>query len=165
VLVFIEPEFGVRDKERVDIVVGVELSIEYREDREKGGYDSYVFAADESHPLWHGIRPEHLKIFNGGYGGEIVSQHTVVSTKEFRVHARCGLGLEIPAVFEIPFGEGAVVVSRLQIRHRLARPEAPSSLFARRIDPVLQQFVLNLVGYAQSRSVRISTSATVAKNG
>jgi hypothetical protein len=147
-VIIVEPEFGVTERETVSVALGLELAIERREDKDKGGYDSYVFAADQSHPLWDGIRAEHLKMFNGAYGGEIVSQHDVRANKESLVLARCGLGLQVPAVFEIPYGRGKVIVSRLQLRGRLISGDQSGRLFARRPDPVLQRYLLNLLAYA-----------------
>ena len=68
-----EPEYGVVGTTTKTIVDGVDLNITHRSDSDKGGYDSYVFAEDQSHPIWKNIHREHLKIFNGAYGGEIVS--------------------------------------------------------------------------------------------
>lgn len=144
-LVLLEPEYAVTENETISVVLGLDLAITKREDKEKGGYDSYVFATDEAHPLWEGIPADHLKMFNGAYGGEVVSQHHVQPDKEARVLARCGLGLEIPAVFEIPYGRGKVIVSRLQLRGRLVASEDTTQLYARRPDPVLQRYLLNLL--------------------
>jgi len=77
-----------------------------------------------------------------------VSQHDVMTAAGIRVLARCGLQLRIAAVFEIPCGKGRVVVSRLQLRGRLLDGTPGGSLFARRTDPVLQRYLLNLVKYA-----------------
>lgn len=158
VLVVIEPEFSILEREEVKLLESLTLSIEHREDRDSGGYDSYVFATDPEHPLWSGLASDHLKMFNGGYGGEVVSQHNVTADRESTVHARCGRGLSIPAVFEIPYGLGTVLVSRLQIRNRLCLEEQPSSLYGRRPDPVLQRYVLNLLAWAAGR-VRMKASA------
>ncbi|MBM2841317.1 MAG: glycoside hydrolase family 2 sugar binding protein, partial [Bacteroidetes bacterium] len=150
-LVVIEPEFGVNDKGAVSPLQGLALTIERRVDMDKGGYDSYVFAEDLAHPLWSGIEKKHLQMFNGDFGGEVVSQHDVTCSREHQVHARCGLKLGVEAVYEIPFGKGRVIVSRLQLRGRLMRGNTPDTLYARRPDPVLQRYLLNLVGYASKR--------------
>lgn len=144
-LVVLEPEYGVTESETVSVALGLDLTITKREDKDKGGYDSYVFATDESHPIWEGIPADHLKMFNGAYGGEVVSQHDVHVNRESHVLARCGLGLGIPAVFEIPYGRGKVIVSRLQLRGRLVASEETTRLYARRPDPVLQRYLLNLL--------------------
>lgn len=151
-VIVLEPEYGVTEQETVSVVLGLELDIRKREDRDKGGYDSYVFADDTAHPLWRGITPEHLKMFNGAYGGEVVSQHDVRPNKEMRILARCGLGLEVPAVFEIPYGKGKLIVSRLQMRGRLLKHPQQDQLFARRPDPVIQRYLINLVSYAVESS-------------
>ncbi|MBI3195617.1 MAG: hypothetical protein HYZ34_14290 [Ignavibacteriae bacterium] len=144
----VEPEFGVEGREIVPIVHGVELTIEKRIDADKGGYDSYVFAEDYSHPLWKGISQEYLKMFNGGLGGEVVSQHNVSANIPVIVHVRCGLNLDVHAVFEIPSGKGKIIVTRLQLRGRLVSDKKRTGLYERRVDPVLQQYFLNLLSYA-----------------
>ncbi len=147
-VVVVEPEFESEDGEILSAALGVELRIEKRVDADKGGYDSYVFAENASHPLWNGISPDHLKMFNGGHGGEIVSQHTVTPTAAATVLARCGLELGVHALFEIACGSGRIIVSRLQQRGRLVCQSGSQSLFARRPDPVMQRYVLNLISYA-----------------
>jgi len=52
------------------------------------------------------------------------------------------------AVCEIPSGKGRVIVSRLQLRGRLMKGEETDSLYARRVDPVLQKYLLNLLSCA-----------------
>lgn len=89
-------------------------------------------------------------MFNGGYGGEVVSQHDVTADGVSKVFARCGLKLKTSAVFEIPFGKGKVIVSRLQLRGRLVNQSHSSQLFERQVDPVIQQYLLNLLEYANS---------------
>lgn len=147
-VILIEPEFEVIGPETVNVALGVELSIERREDADRGGYDSYVFAEDPSHPLWHGLSEEHLKMFNGGYGGEVVSQHNVTPNVPQNVLARCGLHLSVAAVAEVPVGKGKIIISRLQLRGRLMPGAEPDSLYARRVDPVLRHYMLNLLAYA-----------------
>lgn len=149
-VVVLEPEYQIVEKESVSLALGIDLTMERREDQDKGGYDSYVFAEDISHSLWQGISQEHLKMFNGAYGGEVVSQHNVISNRYAKVHARCGMELGVQAVFEIPCGKGRIVVSRLQQRGRLIGGAAGDSLFSRRADPVLQRFFLNLLSYVTS---------------
>lgn len=160
-LIIIEPESGVGDGEEIAVVDGLDLSVTYREDNDRGGYDSYVFATDQAHPLWKGIGREHLKMFNGGYGGEIVSQHNVVPNKEPEVLARCGLGLKIPAVMEIRLQPGRVILSRLQVRNRLSIEDTASGLFARRMDPVVQRYVLNLTDYGCAAALTARTIGSV----
>jgi beta-galactosidase len=145
ILVIIEPECGVEGKESASIIPGVNLAMERRFDQDKGGYDSYVHPSDNAHPLWRGLFPEHLRMFNGGYGGEVVSEHTVIPEVPYIPLARCGLELAIPAVMEIRHGKGSIFISRLQLRGRLLRDGAADTLYARRPDPVLQRFFLNLL--------------------
>ncbi|MCI0708071.1 MAG: hypothetical protein L0Y80_11375 [Ignavibacteriae bacterium] len=163
-LVLIEPEFGVTGTQQITAVEGLDLTLEHREDKDRGGYDSCVFATEQTHTIWQQIDVEHLKIFNGGYGGEIVSQHNVAPSVDPVVHARCGLGLKIPAVMELPFGEGKVIVSRLQVRNRLSLSESPAGLYARRLDPVLQRYMLNLLRYCGMRSEKSFLKSTTNAN-
>jgi beta-galactosidase len=147
-LIIIEPEFGVVDTMTFRVLSGLTISIEPRNDIGRGGYDSYVFAADHAHPLWKNIAPEHLKMFNGAFGGEAVSEHEVVPPDGSAVLARCGLNLKTPVVIEIPFGKGKVIISRLQLRGRLMPGPDTNDLFSRRADPVIQQYLLNLLDCA-----------------
>lgn len=149
-LVVIEPELGAEEPRVVSLLEGLEITVSRRADVDKGGYDSYVFAEDHTHPLWAGIRPEHLRMFNGALGGEVVSQHHVTTGAPHVLLARCGLKLGVGAVMEIPFGAGLVVVSRLQARGRLVARPGSDDLFARRPDPVMQAYTLNLLSYASA---------------
>ncbi|HTY59084.1 MAG TPA: glycoside hydrolase family 2 TIM barrel-domain containing protein [Bacteroidota bacterium] len=145
VLIAIEPEFGNRAEEALGLIDDMAIAIARREDADRGGYDSYVFPEDVSHPLWKNIAPAHLKMFNGAYGGEMVSQHTVRPGVPMDVLARCGLKLAYPAVLFARAGSGCVVVSRIQTRGRLTGGGDPEHLFARRVDPVARQYMINLV--------------------
>ncbi|MEW6509816.1 MAG: glycoside hydrolase family 2 TIM barrel-domain containing protein [Bacteroidota bacterium] len=147
-IVLLEPEYGITEKESFDAALGVELVIERREDADRGGYDSYLFAEDIDHPLWDGLSADHLKMFNGGYGGEVVSQHNVLPNVPYSVLARCGLHLAVSAVWECHVGAGRLIVSRLQLRGRLMRRDSEDGLFSRRADPVAQRYLLNLAAYA-----------------
>jgi beta-galactosidase len=143
-LLVIEPEFGSREKETLRVIEGFNLTIEHRADTDKGGYDSYVFPENESHPLWGGIPPAHLRMFNGALGGEMISQHSVTPDAPVEVLARCGLKLAHPAVMFMRSGRGCVVVSRLQTRGRLSGSGERDHLFARRVDPVACRYMINL---------------------
>ena len=147
-IILIEPEYGIAGEKIITITSDISLRIQRRADVDKGGYDSYVFATDHNHPLWSGIEPGHLTMFNGGFGGEIVSQHDVIPSCEFQIFARCGLQLKVPAVFEFPAGRGKVIVSRLQLRGRLMTGRGGSGFYDRRADPVLQRYLSNLIAYA-----------------
>ncbi len=151
-LVVIEPEYKVVGSAVVPIVNGVDLSIAFRPDVDKGGYDSYVFAEDETHPLWNGLRKEHMMMFNGAYGGEVVSQYDVTPSVHHRVHASCGLGLAVRALVEIQYVKGTILVSRLQCRGRLADGPGSQNLYARRADPVEQRLLNNLIEYAVAKT-------------
>ncbi len=146
VLVVQEPEFRTVEPKELRISTALSLCVERRVDVEKGGYDSYVFPEDPSHPLWRTLLPEHLRWFNGAPGGEIVSEHTITPSMPFSPLASCGLGLRVPAVLAITHGRGRVIVSRIQIRGRLDPDRKSSDDYARRFDPVAAQFLLNLLG-------------------
>ena len=147
-LVLLEPELGVDGSEILDFSGDLRIEIKRREDRDKGGYDSYVFMENPSHQLWRGIAQEHLFLFNGAVGGEIVSQHDLILRSPHTVHARSGLNLGVIAIAEASLGRGKVLVSRLQTRGRLLSTGGANVLFARRTDPVAQQYFLNLLSYA-----------------
>jgi hypothetical protein len=144
-LLVLEPEFGNREKETLAVMPGMELTIERRADIDRGGYDSYVFQERPSDPVWQGIAPSFLKMFNGAPGGEMVSQHEVTCTVPWTVLARCGLGLAVVALAVVRMGAGGVVISRIQTRGRLVPEGSPDHLYARRRDPVAQQYLVNLV--------------------
>jgi len=146
ILVLQEPEYGVEAARLITATNDLVLTAEKRGDADRGGYDSYVFPDDDRHPLWSAIDPDQLAMFNGGVGGEMVSQHDVRSPMPPRVHARCGLGLGVVAVGEVRCGRGAVVFSRIQVRGRLVPGPSSVGLFDRRIDPVAQQYLFNLLG-------------------
>ncbi len=147
-LVLIEPEFGIEGVKEVRALEDMTLTIQHRADPDRGGYDSYIFPEDLKHPLWKGIKKEHLHMFNGGFGGEVISQHNVSISVPATVFARCGLKLGVSAVVEIPYEKGRVIVSRLQLRGRLVKQDVEDSLYERRVDPVLQRYLLNLISYA-----------------
>lgn len=150
-IIILEPEFGVEDKTTVTAAEGLHLDIERRADLDKGGYDSYVFAEDHGHPVWNGIAKEHLQMFNGAFGGEMVSQHDVTARAPHIVIARCGLHLRTLAAAEVTLGRGRIILSRIQTRGRLVSSKTVTSLYDRRADPVAQQYFLNLVKYASSK--------------
>jgi hypothetical protein len=144
-LLVLEPELGLESCASVPLLPGLDLLIERRSDPDRGGYDSYVFMEDPAHPLWRGINAECLKMWNGAFGGEIVSQHSVMLGVPAHVHARCGLGLATAAVMEVLRERGRVVVSRLQTRGRLVPRSQNDDLYARRADPVARQYLINLL--------------------
>ncbi|GAB4363057.1 MAG: hypothetical protein Kow0042_00610 [Calditrichia bacterium] len=145
ILILQEPEFGITQQTDVQILENLALQITPRSDTEEGGYDSVVFPVNRRFRLWKGIEPEHLKFFNGGLGGEIVSAHDVHPSVPFHIAARCHLELRVPALMEIPYSEGWVIVSRIQIRGRLFPTTSSEELYARRYDPVAEQFFWNLI--------------------
>ena len=164
VLILQEPEFGVTGEKQLRVLPDLELDIQYREDADKGGYDSYVFPKDPTHFLWQGLNPEHLRMFNGALGGEIVSQHSVRPNVPFNPVASCNLCSKVPAVVEIPYGKGWVVVSRIQIRGRLLTEGSLADLYARRHDPVAERYFWNLLtGYLNQETYRLKIQQKLAK--
>ena len=149
-LVLIEPEYRVVGSVLHTIVDGIDLKITHRADLDKGGYDSYVFAEDQSHPLWKNIHKEHLKFFNGAYGGEIVSQYDVNFSIPSKRLASCGIDLNVIAASEVEYGKGKIIFFRLQLRGRLKQSSTSDLLYSRRVDPVAQQLLLNLLEYTKS---------------
>ena len=146
VLIIQEAEYGVKEEREVSLLDDLSVHIVRREDRDRGGYDSYVFKTDNNHPLWRGIEDDHLKMFNGALGGEIVSQHNLHPTRPFHAAAVCNLSLKVPAVLEIPYGKGWVVLSRIQVRGRLrANKSSAKGLYERRYDPVAENYLYNLL--------------------
>jgi beta-galactosidase len=144
-LLIIEPEFDIDLELTVQVFSDVALKISHRTDSDRGGYDSFVFPEDEKHPVWEGLPPGALKMFNGALGGEIVSQHDVVPSIQHKVLARCGLGLNVLAAAEMSYGNGKIILWRLQVRGRLIQREPSENLYARRVDPVAQKLLLNLL--------------------
>ncbi len=153
-LIVIEPEYGVKKEVTLGILEGLPIRVVRRADTDRGGYDSYVFAEDQQHPLWTGIRGDHLKMLNGGFGGEMVSQHDLFPGNPAHVLARSGLKLNTPVVIEIPYGDGRVIISRIQVRGRLMGSPESASLYGRRKDPVAQRFLMNLLGWASGEDRR-----------
>jgi beta-galactosidase len=147
-LVVIEPEYGVKTEGTLRVLEDLPIRVVKRADTDRGGYDSYVFAEDLHHPLWEGIAGDHLKMFNGGFGGEMVSQHDLFPGRPAKVLARSGLKLNTPVVMDIPYGDGRVIISRIQVRGRLMGSPDGTSLYGRRKDPVAQRYLMNLLGWA-----------------
>ena len=145
-LVVQEPEFRTVEPKELKISEKLGLHIERRNDADKGGYDSYVFPEDDSHPLWRGINSEHLRWFNGALGGEIVSEYTLTLSLPSIPLASCGLGLRIPAVILVNHGKGRVIISRIQVRGRLMNLQSTNQdRFVRRPDPVAMNYLFNLI--------------------
>lgn len=152
VLIIQEPEHGIEEETEVKILNDLELAIKYRKDPERGGYDSYVFPEDAEHFIWNILKPGDFKMFNGGWGGEIIAQYNVHPTLPFETIAKCNLSLKVPALMEIPYGAGWVIISRIQIRDRLLRDNSSNELYKRRYDPIAEQYFWNLLtGYVNQK--------------
>ncbi len=144
-LVVVEPSYGAAESVRVPLTDQVSLVVRKRPNTGRGGYDSYVFPVDERDPLWNGIRPEYLRMFNGGFGGVMVSDYDVIVDMPFFVRARCGNALKHAAVLEALYGRGKITISRIQTRGRLMPMSGENGLYGRRPDPVAQRYLLNLL--------------------
>ncbi len=149
-LIIIEPSYGINnnyEKKQYPLLSDLVIEMNKREDKSSDGYDSYCFAEDMSFSLWNNIDKEHLKMFNGGWGGEMISQCDV-SLKNIRTTtlAKSGMGLKHPNVMEAFWGKGVIVLSRIQIRGRLTEESDPAvDLYSRRVDVIAQQYLLNLL--------------------
>ncbi|MCK5655296.1 MAG: discoidin domain-containing protein [Candidatus Aureabacteria bacterium] len=112
------------------------------------GYSLYEFEVYGSlGSLWNNIDGEHLKMFNGGWGGEMISQCDVeLQTNRKTVLARSGLDLKYSDVVEAIWGDGVVFVSRIQLRGRLTEDADPGTdLYSRRVDVIARQYLLNSI--------------------
>lgn len=155
VMIVQELEFNIDQEATISLLDDVAVHIEYRRDPDRGGYDSYVFATDANHRLWQGIEKDHLKMFNGGRGGEMVSQYNVEPSVPYQAAAHSHLDLLVPAIMEIPYGKGWLVISRIQVRGRLymrrdamvtrSRLNMEHALYERRYDPVAERYMINLI--------------------
>ncbi|ODS36940.1 MAG: hypothetical protein A7315_04445 [Candidatus Altiarchaeales archaeon WOR_SM1_79] len=93
------------------------------------GYSLWEFeVTSHSSSLWNNIDGDHLKMFNGGWGGEMISQCDVnLLTNRKQVLARSGLDLKYADVMETIWGQGVVIISRIQIRGRLTEDADPNA--------------------------------------
>ncbi|MCK4947980.1 MAG: discoidin domain-containing protein, partial [Candidatus Aureabacteria bacterium] len=147
-LIVVEPSYGITNYKRAEYSLFSDLSMAMnkRKDEWVGGYDSYCFSENPSFPLWNNIDVEHLKMFNGGLGGEMISQCNVEIGSKKLILAKSGLRLQNPNIMEAIWGDGVIVVSRIQVRGRLTEVSDPGiDLYSRREDPVAQQYLLNLL--------------------
>ncbi|MCL4539233.1 MAG: hypothetical protein M1378_06485, partial [Bacteroidetes bacterium] len=148
IVIFLEPERDAPGDITITLPVDRKLEINHREDLAEGGYDSYLIPTDIMSPIWNGIREVDLRIFNGGYGGEVVPQCDLKIDGKYEILAKSGLNLARPAVLEMQSGRGLVVISSVEMGGRLiARQGCYDSPYAVRPDPVVQLFLLNLVGF------------------
>ncbi len=147
-LIVIEPSYGItsyKEKEYL-LLADLAMAMNKREDKFEGGYDSYCFMENPALPLWNNIDEEHLKMFNGGWGGEVISQCDVKLNNTKLILAKSGLNLKYFAIAETIWGKGVVVISRLQLRGRLTEEaDLRENLYSRRVDPIAQQYLLNLL--------------------
>ena len=146
-VIFTEPERGLEHSSTAVLPVGRVLTVERRSDVDKGGYDSCLIQEDHRSQLWDGIRRVDLRLFNGGYGGEIIPQSDMRVEGEYVALARSGLELKRVGILEYRSGKGKVIVSSVELGGRLSGKEV-KNLFDRRHDPVACKFLLNLITYA-----------------
>ncbi len=156
VMLIIEPSYNIKNEVKIKLPQDNFLMIKKKESKTDGGYDSYVFKCPsyKNLSLWESIDDEHLKMFNGGFGGIMVSDYSVVPLKPSFVRAVSGLSLGNSVIMEFSAGKGLIVISRIQTRGRLLSHEKEDSLYSRRIDPVAQRYMLNLLNtYTQKEKV------------
>lgn len=149
-LLVIEPSYGTpKDKEsKIDIVENLKLLIIWKLGIWAEGYDSYIHPDEGNltHPIWAGLKKEHLRMFNGAWGGEVISECDVLLPPGGRVLSRNGNELKAANTVAFEYGSGAVIISSLQTRERLFNNKSDKhSLYNRREDPVLQRIFLNLL--------------------
>ncbi len=147
-LILQEPELGLTGQHLLPVLPDLNLWVQYRPDPERGGYDSAVIPESQAHPLWENLAPKSLFIWNGAWGGEMISKHHVRPNQPFRTLASCNLFLRVPAVLEIPRGRGRVLISRLQVRGRLNRAQDNGALYERVYDPAAEIYLGNLLRYS-----------------
>lgn len=168
IMIVIEPSFGVNGEAKIKIVNDKYMLIVKRNSSFEGGYNSYVFKEkeQESSPIWDGIDDEHLKMFNGGLGGIMVSDYDIIMSRSFLEElksnlyttisdkAKAGLALNENIITEVTAGNGLIVLSRIQVRGRLVPSGQDGSLYGRRIDPVAQRLLINFLNvYSQREKV------------
>jgi len=147
-LIVIEPSYGITnyEKQEYSLLSGLSIRMAKQTDEWANGYDSYCFQEDPDFLLWDNISAEHLKMFNGGFGAEVVSGDEVDYQDRDLVLAKSGHNLKRSDVVESTYGDGVVVMSRIQVRGRLREDADPTTdLYSRRVDPVAQQYLLNLL--------------------
>jgi len=144
-LVLQEPEYGVTGLKTLQVLEDLSLLIQYWREPDRSCCDSYVFPAAENSVLWRNIPEDHLQMLNSAVGGEIVSQHQVRPSKPFRMLAAWNMHLREPAVMEIPYGEGMVIESRIQVRGRLIPIHRYTDFYDRRYNPVAERYFRNLI--------------------
>ena len=160
-LVSIEPEYGVGDSAHIEVTDRVEILVRRRKQDGRDGYDSVVHPVNRKDPLWRGISREHLSMFNGGFGGIMVADYDVMLDWFFRPRALSGLDLGCVALTDGAYGKGTLVLSRLQVRGRLVAREKSEDLYARRVDPIAQRYLLNLLAtYAHYRTEGLAPFAS-----
>lgn len=138
-LILQEPEINVNEGKSIKIFEDFKLNITWRKDPDRGGYDSVVFPEKPEHPLFEGLQFDDFKIWNGHLGGKIVEQYFVWPSRPAKVLASCNLGLRVPAVFEISYGLGKILVSRLLLKDRLINRNQKSDHYGR-FDPVAVKY-------------------------
>lgn len=148
ILLLMEPEKEIQNQMEFLLPDGTLVKVLPRVDTDRGGYDSYVVPVDLSHPVWTGIRKVDLRMFNGGYGGEMIPEVDLQINSHYNVLAKSGIGLNRPVFLEKQIGEGAIVISSIEINGRLIPNDMSyAKLYARRPDPVAQLFLINLINY------------------
>ncbi len=161
-LIVQQPEINTTDRDVVSLFSGFSLIMQYRKDPEKGGYDSAVIAEDAYHSLFNGVDPEHLRIWNGHTGGQMVSQHHIYLTRPFHTIASCNLGLRVPAIMEAPYGKGRIIISRLITSGRLLPEKSAVKHRMGKEDPVAIRYWSNLLRLNPSNPVLTAPDSLIS---
>ncbi len=140
-LIIQQPEFNIKGAQEVELFPELSMQIVYRSDPEKGGYDSYIYLENKNHPLFNGLDNAHFRLWNGYPGGDIVSQHHVYLSLPYQTIASCNLGLRVPAIMQLRYGKGAIIITRLILDKRLLNEHEN----AQTRDPAAIQYWLNLL--------------------
>ena len=152
VLALIDPVFGMDAAGgRVTIFPSFKIQLEppsLFNALQGGGYDSILWLGDVEgrESLFAGVTNEDLWFFNGGYGAEISPDFKLVPMPTAsKVMAVTGPGLSRNVIFEVAIGAGKVVVLEVELRGRLTAEEDPAPIYNRRVDPIAQRLLLNLI--------------------
>ncbi len=167
-----EPSYTIPKFDTVELPVLDDASV-----LSKGMYyranESYVFKQNKPFGLWTNIADEHLKMFNGGYGGEMLSAFDDIPQQFASIQASAGEYKQLwgdpyraaPALLECVDSNAVIVYSRIQVRGRLLGLASPGAeLFPRRVDRVAQQYLLNLISTYLNTATNRQRIAGVATN-
>ncbi len=155
-LILQEPETDVNQSQVLKLFADFTLHIAWRKDPERGGYDSVVFPEQPEHQLFEGLQFADFQIWNGHLGGKIVEQYFVWPSRPAKILVSCNLGLRTPAVFEVFYGRGRILVSRLLLKGRLTKSNKNGAASGR-FDPVAAKYLSNLLNLTHTGEEPLAT--------